>query len=110
MSTKNNWTPEPWKVSDDVPTRIDRAEIQPGGFMENVVPIMSGGNMLGSEEAIANVARIVACVNACAGIPTSDLLAATACTTDQDRLEWLAHFAEQEKLRLRREARKGKKA
>ena len=60
-----NHTPEPWKT--------DELEIFIFGNDGNLTatPFMCAGRP--SETANANARRIVACVNACAGIPTEDL-------------------------------------
>lgn len=73
-AAKTEHTPEPWRVE-----LVNHALGDTGDY-EGVVEIRSGDAKRpmieiwdDSDEAEANARRIVACVNACAGIPTDDL-------------------------------------
>lgn len=69
--TEQHHTPEPWLLSDcDVPPRIYCNHEGRGD--EPMIAILDDGTSasLGVSEAEANARRIVACVNACAGVPT----------------------------------------
>ena len=58
---KDKHTPEPWEVTD-------KRFIRQSSGRRHVV-----ARVVGSEEMEANARRIVACINACAGIPTEGL-------------------------------------
>lgn len=67
-------TPEPWRegipgtVVADIPI-----EGGPGGVNGADAVAYYGGNLIGESMTVANARRIVACVNACAGVPTDML-------------------------------------
>jgi hypothetical protein len=71
-------TPEPWKVVDDVDV-----ESGPQGALWYVSTAGARGRTL--DEARANARRIVAAVNACAGLPT-EVLEANALDSTVGRL------------------------
>jgi hypothetical protein len=60
-------TPEPWEVRDGM---VIKAVGDDGAYVAAAVRAPAGHS---KEQADANARRIVACVNACAGIPTEDL-------------------------------------
>lgn len=60
-------TPEPWAIyKGDALVIVD----EKGSSLGEMVP---GDPYIKHAEAVANAARIVACINACAGIPTDKL-------------------------------------
>lgn len=67
-------TPEPWRypVNGSIFTP-DQSGSRYGSVLLVNGTAMPSGNHPRSDEADANAARIVACVNACAGIPTKDV-------------------------------------
>jgi hypothetical protein len=68
----NQHTPEPWSIEDEpVLGQIIKGDSQviAGGF----AIIRRATDEAGKEETKANARRIVACVNACAGVSTADL-------------------------------------
>ena len=65
--SENKYTPEPWQVFEDDP----RAIVTKGNPMLSLLSVGEDGLAIMYEEADAR--RIVACVNACAGISTENL-------------------------------------
>ena len=76
----NSHTPEPWRAEGAV-------------IYSGCSPIVEVSPLENESEDIANLERIVACVNACAGIPTNALLNGiikkmiTACKAIEDNWE-----------------------
>ncbi len=62
-------TPEPWLVDPEFNARTDSLSIRASRLVVAETKYLGGTKL-----ARANAARIVACVNACAGIPTEQLL------------------------------------
>lgn len=75
-------SPEPWTVTSGVNNPGD-AWVAVRGHHGEIV-IYDSMNLPELPRAMANIERIVACVNACAGIPTEDLL---RCTGDNPTLK-----------------------
>jgi hypothetical protein len=67
MST---WTQEPWKEEENIESKYEYL-IRPNGSKYIIAVVCDGVDGLHNSEF--NAARIVACVNACAGIPTECL-------------------------------------
>jgi len=65
--SENKHTPEPWICRDNQHYNIGTSE----GYA--IADMAFEYSSLGQEELKANARRIVACVNACAGIPTDQL-------------------------------------
>ncbi len=65
-------TPEPWKIGDGKPPFASWAGQILGQHSDGEF-ILATCNQNYPEDAKANARRIVACVNACRGIPTEDL-------------------------------------
>lgn len=68
---KTNHTPEPWTYKEDCDSRGNYVGFGPRNNFVGETHISV--NNLGTVQALANAHRIVACVNACKGIPTEDL-------------------------------------
>jgi hypothetical protein len=69
---RHDWTPEPWYVVEfDWPSGepVDYLHIGVGCFVD-IALVRAGGILAGGspEEGRANAARIITCVNACAGM------------------------------------------
>jgi hypothetical protein len=68
-----NHTKEPWEVGI---FKLPNGELNHAVFAANDIRAMALTGVVGavdSDESMANASRIMACVNACAGIPTDDL-------------------------------------
>ena len=87
MSTQH--TPEPWEVANGTDIYIKSAEENgegecspqdDGWRIADCDVAFPFDSCLSSDEMRANAARIVACVNACAGTTTDDLIAITKST------------------------------
>ncbi|HWT40360.1 MAG TPA: hypothetical protein VN081_03800 [Dongiaceae bacterium] len=63
-----NHTPEPWKVKTNKLANVVSIQDATGAY------IAGTGNALENSEKLANAARIVQCVNACAGIENPEAL------------------------------------
>lgn len=61
MSNEKKWTPEPWHVDGMCPSAVGESG---SGYNNHVATCYSGG----TNSADYNADRIVACVNACAGM------------------------------------------
>ena len=71
MNTRH--TPEPWNLSSNSPTTVISQQSHASGATVSVhVADCQPGNYA-SREHLPNAARIVACVNACAGIENPEL-------------------------------------
>lgn len=82
MGSDVKWTPEPWRLSDEHPTII-----KAGGdvMVASACGYTGSGYFPDDETAPHNAARIVACVNGCAGLnpeAVGDLLAAAKAYID----------------------------
>lgn len=82
-------TPEPWRVGRQLENRNREITSEPNVWMActliaDVHAILTG--LGGKGDGKANAERIVACVNACAGIPTETLERAAALPHAHHRL------------------------
>jgi hypothetical protein len=84
----NNWTPEPWEGKEG--DNKYEYYVNEKGSEYNIAIVCDGVD--GMHSAEANAARIVACVNACAGIPTE-------CLGDDDWKTLIAGRKERDALR-----------
>jgi hypothetical protein len=66
-------TPEPWAYDWHFIVAPDPKGIHPDIYIAEIVQEDSEGRCVSPEEQQANIQRIVACVNACAGISTKSL-------------------------------------
>lgn len=71
---KTNHTPEPWRIGEKHPDRIfaDRKSVSARERIALTAPFACDTDEASARD-FANAARIVACVNACAGIDTDIL-------------------------------------
>ena len=79
----NDWAPEPWELEGKRQPRIRSR----GQSIQIHSPWIEDAWEDEPEEATANMRRIVACVNACAGVPTAVLENKGFC-------KWLLHAVE----------------
>jgi hypothetical protein len=74
MSAEKKHTPEPWSIGDSNIPVSGIAVCGGNGFHSTIARLVAGEDWYKTHgEAAANAARIVACVNYCAGIPTAAL-------------------------------------
>lgn len=95
MTTEPKHTPEPWQA---IGSRADRAIISDGRSIARVWGAIQPDDRPPHDQADANAARIVACVNACAGIPTEELEAGCVerlARTTEKLLKTAQHFERQ---------------
>ena len=86
-------TPEPWDIGVSADNGLPCVDKVGSVFVEICECWGEVDDKEETEQSQANARRIVACINACAGIPTEDLEDAAGEETQWQRLELLAEDA-----------------
>ena len=89
----SDWTPEPWEVMQAIGLNHTTIRDADG----HRLAVVASTYLMSTKTEDANAARIVACVNACAGIPTE-------CLGDDDWKTLMVGRKEREELRAERDA------